>query len=435
MEKCFVNKTCRFLLLLSSVVFLYWYLPVAYHNVYVCDDFWFGTNVSKYGFLGNQIHYWFNWEGSYTHTFLDSLPHLFEFERMPFYFNLFSLGFFVYSIYYFIRTFFNSSKLDAFIIGFYICAVLYTFTNGNSEIRFWVSANAYIVELASVILALSLYHEKIIFNKSIGFLCFFLIVIAGCKLTFILYTIVGFILHDIFLKIKPSKSTYIVFTFLLVFSLLNVLAPGNIIRLQEETSVMRNEEFLFSDILMIRINKILPFLVYSLLLLPTSLCLYTSNKISKLQIFLLVSIILITFLLDSIIMYICFHDPGPLRIYILCEMMILLITLSIYTRIISLFTNSINKFVKVFICLMPIIFILYNIPMIKDKQLSREFAKKAKLRNEKVILTTSDNIKIEPLPESYLLLSYFVNDKEWLENVYLPYFGKSCTISIEKIDD
>jgi hypothetical protein len=73
--------------------------------------------------------------------------------------------------------------------------------------------------------------------------------------------------------------------------------------------------------------------------------------------------------------------------------------------------------------------------MIQDKQPSIEFAKKAKLRNEKIMLTTSDNVKIEPLPESYLLLSYFANDKEWLENVYLPYFGKSCSVNIEKIDN
>ena len=435
MEKYFINKICRLLFLLSGIVFLYWYLPVAYHNVYVCDDYWFGTNVTQYGFWGNQLYYWFNWEGSYTHTFLDSLPHLFKFERMPFYFNFFSLCLFVSSIYYFIRTFFNSLKIDSIIIGLYICAVLYTFTNGNSEIRFWVSANAYIVELSLVIFAISLYHKKIISNKLVWCLYILLFVIAGCKLTFILYTFMAFILHDVFLKIKPTKSAYIVFVVLLVFSLLNVLAPGNLIRLQEETSVIGKENFLFIDILMIRVNKILPFLAYSLLILPVSLCLHTSNKISKSQIFLSGLTFLITFLLDSIIMYICFHDPGPLRIYVLCEMMILLITLCIYTKIISLFSKLNNKFVKISICLIPIIFIFCNIPMIQDKQPSIEFAKKAKLRNEKIMLTTSDNVKIEPLPESYLLLSYFVNDKEWLENVYLPYFGKSCTVNIEKIDN
>lgn len=93
------NKFYRIILLIGCFCFLLWYLPVAYANVYACDDFWFGTNVNDYGFWGNQIHYYLNWEGSFTHTFLDSLPHVFQYERMPFLFNLFSISVLLLSIY------------------------------------------------------------------------------------------------------------------------------------------------------------------------------------------------------------------------------------------------------------------------------------------------------------------------------------------------
>lgn len=423
-----INRVCRILLLVAGLAFLYWYVPVAFHNVYVCDDYWFGTNVSQFGFWGNQVHYYLNWEGSYTHTFLDSLPHLFDFERMPFCFNVFSLALLVYSLYYFTCAFFHSSKVDAAIIGLYISAVLYSFTNGGSEIRFWVSANAYIVELASVILAISLYHKRNNYNNLAWFslMGLLLFVIAGCKLTFILYAFAGFLLHDIYFKIKPNKNTYFVLGVLLLFSLINVFAPGNLIRLQEETSIVKDEVFFVSDILSIRIEKVLPFIVYSLLLCPVSLFLHSNTQITKSHIILFVASIIVTFIIDSLIMYICFNDPGPLRIYVLCEMMILLICMCIYSKVKSVFINSrLSRFIH---CVIPIIFILCNIPMINDIEPSLEFAKESKQRDVQVMSTTADYVEIDPLPDSHLLLSYFANDVEWIENVYLPYFGKSCTV-------
>ena len=105
-----MSNFCRIILLVSCVGFLSWYLPVAYHNVYACDDYWFGTNVENFGFVGTQIHYYLNWEGSYTHTFLDSLPHVFVHNIMPFFFNLFSLLLLATSIYYAFRTFFHIDK-------------------------------------------------------------------------------------------------------------------------------------------------------------------------------------------------------------------------------------------------------------------------------------------------------------------------------------
>ena len=81
------------------ILFLCWYIPVSYNNVYACDDYWFGTNVHTNGFFNNQIFYWNNWEGSYTHTFLASLPHAFSLTKMPFLSNMFSMLLFICSIF------------------------------------------------------------------------------------------------------------------------------------------------------------------------------------------------------------------------------------------------------------------------------------------------------------------------------------------------
>lgn len=427
-----INNVSRLLLIIAGLTFLYWYLPVAFSNVYVCDDYWFGTNVSNYGFWGNQMHYWLNWEGSYTHTFLDSLPHTIKFIRMPFCFNLISLGLLICSLSSLISSLFNTSALDVGIAGLYISAILYTFTNGSSEIRFWVSANAYIIELALVLFAISLYHKKETNSSKHWYVYMILLLfsIAGCKLTFILYTIVGFVLHDLILKIKPNKQTYFIFGILFLFSLVNVLAPGNFIRLQEETNVCHGDVFTLYDILKIRFDKILSFIGCSLLLVPASFSIKYFRKISSTHVLLCTFVLVATFILDSIIMYVCFRDPGPLRVYVLFEIMTLILVLCFCANMST--KLSISKFIRVPLSLILLFtFMIYNIPMIEEKRGSIEFAKLARLREQKISSSPyTEVICIEPLPDSHLLLSYFINDEGWLENVYLPYFGKSCKVII-----
>ena len=96
--KKMTNKIVNILIISVGIVFLCWYLPVAFYNVFACDDYWFGTNVRINGFWNNQLFYWHNWEGSYTHTFLASLPHLVQYSRMPFIGNMFSLLLFCFNI-------------------------------------------------------------------------------------------------------------------------------------------------------------------------------------------------------------------------------------------------------------------------------------------------------------------------------------------------
>ena len=69
------------------------------------------------------------------------------------------------------------------------------------------------------------------------------------------------------------------------------------------------------------------------------------------------------------------------------------------------------------------LFLIFQVPK------SIEYSKKAHERDCYVMsCATGDTIEIAPLPDSYLMLSYFANDIMWLENIYLPYYNKKCKV-------
>lgn len=433
-----INSITRFILLIAGGIFLIWYIPVAYANVYACDDYWFGTNVSNYGFWGTQLYYWTNWEGSFTHTLLDSIPHIFAYERMPFVFNISSLCFFLCSLYCAFIVLFRCTKIDSIIYSLFLTAVLYTFTNGESEVRFWVSANSYIVELALLVFFIILYHQKDIGSSTIWyiFMPIVMFLIAGSKLTFILYAISSVVIHDVLLDNKPNVRTLAVVGGLLLFSLLNVLAPGNLIRLGVETaSETIDSAYSIWDTFVIRCKQLLPFMGYSLLILPIALNLKQTINLTINKTFFLLASLLVIFTLDSAIMYICFNDPGPLRVYVLFELLTLFSVIILFANFNTV--RKLNNYITYGIYVLSIIVLLNkNISLIKEIRPTLDFAEKSRSRNclvkSSAQLKSYEKIELVPLPDSFLLLSYFSNDPEWLEYVYMPYFNKSCKVVIKE---
>ena len=76
-----------------------------------------------------------------------------------------------------------------------------------------------------------------------------------------------------------------------------------------------------------------------------------------------------------------------------------------------------------------------NIPMLLQVNDSIEYSRQARERDRYVAsYTTDDTIKINRLPDSYLMLSYFANDVIWLKNVYLPYFQKENRVVLVDSD-
>lgn len=428
-------------ILFGAVIFLFlgWYLPVSYMNVFSCDDFWFGTNVHMNGFWGNQFFYWENWEGSYTHTFLASLPHAFCGIKLPFLSNLFSFSCLFCSILLFFKTFSKNDNRFSILSSLYILAFIYLFTNGNSEIRFWVCGNiTYITECSIVISVISYYHKLVNIKSRTNILIMTILIflLAGCKINFIAYGIGALVLHDIIFKRKPNRITIQIYLILFVFCLINILAPGNYIRLAEETTQRYiAEQMNIVDVLMFRTEKVVAYFTYSLLLFPLIPYLKLDNHIKKRELIWGGVFVITTFIIDSLLMFICFNDPGPIRVYIGAELSIIMYMLVVLYYIYNEWLKK-EVYVVSLSLISLIVLITCNFSIYKEIIPSIEYSKKSIQRDNKVRHSENDNyLKIEALPESHLLLSYFSNDEIWLENVYLPYFDKNGKVIIFNEDN
>ena len=412
-----------------GIVFLCWYLPVAFYNVYACDDYWFGTNVRINGFWGNQLFYYFNWEGSYTHTFLASLPHAFHGEHVPFWCNIFSLFLLFASLFYFLRTYTSLSFKRNLAYSLFFLSFLYLYTKGNAEIRFWICANiTYITEMSFLIIFLSLYHSldnKTTYMKWVLVtLCLFLI--GGSKLTFIIYVVSGIIIHNILYEKSVNRNSLLVIFLLGAFVILNVAAPGNYIRLEEETmSKDANFHMGMLESVIYRITEMEPFLLNTLFLLPITTQWTNNLSFDKKCTLKAMAFFGVAFILDSVVMYICFNDSGPVRVYFVAEVFLALLVLF-----------GLNHFYKSVLCkyyytkhvmlLFAIVVIVSHMSLIFQVPQSIDFSEKARERDKYVMsCSVGDTLEIPPLPSSYLMLSYFSNDEIWLRRIYLPYFQKN----------
>jgi hypothetical protein len=314
-----------------GIVFLCWYLPVAFYNVYACDDYWFGTNVRVNGFWGNQLFYYYNWEGSYTHTFLASLPHAFHGSRIPFLGNMFSLVLLFVSLFSVLRTFTSLSVKRGLACSLYLLSFLYLCTKGNAEIRFWICVNiTYISEMSFLLLFLTLYHcfDKDSTFKKWFFMTLCLFLIGGSKLTFVIYAVSGIIIHDILYNKRVNRNIIWVLSLLGVFVLLNVAAPGNYIRLEEET--MPKDAAIHMGMLesvFYRITEMDPFLLNTLFLLPIAAQWKNKQSFEKKRVLMAMAVFGVAFITDSVVMYICFNDSGPLRVYFVAEVFLAIIVL------------------------------------------------------------------------------------------------------------
>ena len=421
-------------IILVGVVFLCWYLPVAFNNVYACDDYWFGTNVRVNGFWGNQLFYYINWEGSYTHTFLASLPHVFQGAHIPFFVNMFSLVLLFISFFSFLRTYTSLTGKRGLVYSLYFISFLYLCTKGNAEIRFWICANiTYISEMSFLLIFLSLYHnlnKESSYNKwFLVILCLFLI--GGSKLTFIIYAVSGVIIHDILYDKRLKMNTILVLSLLVAFALLNVAAPGNYIRLEEET-IAKGTEFQMgiAESIFYRVTEMETFLLNTLFLFPIASQWTNKHTYEKKRILFAMAVFGIAFLLDSLVMYVCFKDSGPLRVYFVAEVFCALIALfglnHLYTSV--LYKNYYTRPVMILFAIMVAV---SHLSLVFQVPRSIEYSEKARERDRYVMsCSAGETIEIVPLPSSYLMLSYFSNDVIWLERIYLPYFQKDNRLVI-----
>lgn len=91
-------------------------------------------------------------------------------------------------------------------------------------------------------------------------------------------------------------------------------------------------------------------------------------------------------------------------------------------------SNRLKTILQVASCL---IFVCYNLGNILQIEESYEYSRLSHQRDNLVIKSEQEEkISIPVLPNSGLLLSYFCNEEDWIENVYLEYFNKKMRVEI-----
>jgi hypothetical protein len=259
--------------------------------------------------------------------------------------------------------------------------------------------------------------------------------LGGCKIDFIAYGIGGLLFYDIIHKNGLNKMTIAVYLTLCVFCCVNVFAPGNYIRLAEETRQRVGEEQMtIAEILLFRACKIVKYLICSVLLFPIIPQLKMKFVVKKSQLLLGGVFISVMFIVDSFLMYLCFNDPGPNRVYICAELSIVLFMVPVLYYAYHKWQEK-DFLVKTLVLCGTIILIVSNILIYPQVLPSIEYAVKSAQRDS-FVRKAKDNtmLELDALPDSYLLLSYFSNAEFWLENIYFPYFNKHCKVIILKND-
>lgn len=429
-----MKKIGNLTICVPCILFFAWYIIVSYANVYACDDYWHGLNVHSLGFWNAQFFYWNNWEGSFIHTFLATLPHVFQYERMPFLCNMLSLLLLLYSTTIFIKTYFHISRCRIVVYACYLVAFLLTFTTGEAEIRYWVCANnAYLFGISTTLLFISLYHRfDYAINKIAIWLILLLIAIIGNKISFIYWIVLVQLFHDIIYNKLSAKNLFIFVFLVAAISLLNILAPGNFIRLAQNMEESIENGMTLGDTFLYRIENIIPFFFASVLLLP--ICMSLHVKVTGKSVIIQTIAFLLLIIGDTAIMFICFHDSGPKRGNIILEVSVIFYICSLFCYLMNwLKSDRLKTTIHLVSCLFFVYYSIGNILLIDD---SYEYSRLSHERDNKVLKSGQiEEIALPALPSSGLLLSYFCNEEVWIENVYLSYLNKRMRVKIINNDD
>lgn len=345
-----------------------------------------------------------------------------------------SLLLLLYSTALFIKTFFKASKFQTVVYACYFVALLLTFTTGEAEIRYWVCANnAYLFGISTTLIFISLYHKfDYVINRNALWLILLLIAIVGNKISFIYWIVLALLSHDAIYNKSSAKFFSVILIIVSAISLLNILAPGNFIRLRQNMEESAAYGMTIGDTFLYRIESIVPFFFASLLLLP--ICITLHPKVTRKNIIIQTIAFFLLFIGDTAIMFICFHDSGPKRGNIILEVSVMFYICSIFCYLMKwLRSDRLKTTLNLASCLFFVYYSIGNIFLIDE---SYEYSRLSRERDYRVLKSEQmGDIALPTLPSSGLLLSYFCNEEIWIENVYLSYFNKRMKVKIINNDD
>lgn len=410
---------------INIIVFLTWYIIASTNNVFACDDFWHGYNVHTLGFWKAQLHYYLHWEGSFIHTFFATLPHIIHTKYTPFFINILTFIIFNIAIATFLFSF-NIIKQRSLIIisTLYISIFFYNCTIGGPEIQFWVCANCtYILGISTALLSIAFQKKRKISYQILSII--FIIATIGNKLSFIPFIYTSLILTEYINKSLNTKRFITISITTLLLSSINILAPGNYIRLSENLNNTISSHSFIQTLTERFLQNEIPFFISCIFLLPIS-CIIINQKKIQLKKNTTISIIILTIatiLIDTIVMFICFKDFGPRRANVIIEISLIVCAIVIQIKCIEKIKE--NYFYSIISCC---IFLFTNLSNIKLLDETIIFSNHQHERDTIVENSQDSTIILPKLPNSGLLYNAFCNDATWIENVYFPYHEKKATV-------
>jgi hypothetical protein len=152
----------------------------------------------------------------------------------------------------------------------------------------------------------------------------------------------------------------------------------------------------------------------------------------------LIALATITYVVfDSIVMFMCFGDAGPLRTYLLPELAVMFLAWILIRKIYFDINLDVLPFIKRGVIVVALFFMIrlqiFELYKLDETKL---YSEKATSRNEMIKASKKgDCVRLDLLPPSGLLNSYFANDEAWILNVYLPYFDRATKCVIKESEE
>ena len=307
------------------------------------DDYSNFNLLSQYGFWGYQKHMYLNWAGRYTANFFDALSpvqNISGYRLIP----VFQMVILLISLFTFFNAFLRKylNKYQLILFSLVVFILYLNIFPSPGEGLFWFPASKNYL-LAN---SLTLFFLGIVIRMMKGgqqyrmrcwimalLLAFFIIGLNELSLLLICGLLLLFILGYYYILRKPSLPLLFLFVFAVCFALIEILAPGNYVRMSLFSDTMNFGQSIINS--MLSLAKLLgmhfqnmPFVLLSALVIPFVIRLIQQHSIR--YNFLINPVILAIFSLLSLIMFYipCFLMMGinpPMRINAMFSLIFIII--------------------------------------------------------------------------------------------------------------
>jgi len=358
------NKHLLFMLFLIIALVLPFFI-IAFYNYYSADDYFYALNIIERGFFIGQKTCYEVVNGRYTTTFyLSILPLAFGYDSLAFISPVFILSLLIFSVYYFSKyIIYNQHIKYKLLLVFIILIPFLSLINNPAESIYWASgAASYGLSICFFFLFLGSISKLLFIDNSrkvVLFCIISLILLIGSNETITI--IVNFILlmvflFDLILKRKINFKLVLIGLIGIVFTILVIKSPGNLVRLKvsqemfnytikENFSYNSNQilDFMWEKISLWQDNQILNFCDVLLLLMLIKFNL-KDKKLYKNFLWFYILIIFITLFISLFPIYYTLGIGPPTRTH---ELFLIFYILSNFF-IVFLVYNVLSKFIKNF---------------------------------------------------------------------------------------